>query len=62
MKYKHYYIGRKCFVNVYRNIEKKHLFHIKIHRYNDPTIIVFEFKWRHFGFDLGYSNKKTKVL
>ncbi len=51
MKYKHYLIGKRGFVNTYSFLDKrKFLCHIL--RY--PGLWIFEFKYKRIGFDIGF--------
>lgn len=61
MKYKHFYIGRKCFANLYRRIDRHGAKWIsRILKYKNPTIIVWEVKFNTWAFDLGYNGAKKK--
>jgi hypothetical protein len=54
MNYKHYLIGRKGFMNVYTNLKSNRKGIFRILRYDSPRLIIWEVKFKKYGFDIGY--------
>jgi hypothetical protein len=54
MKYKHYLIGRKGFVNIYKELPKRYKLLSHILRYKNDGLWIWEFKYKTFGFDIGF--------
>jgi hypothetical protein len=51
MNYKHYYIGKRGWVNIYSALKNVKL---TCHILRYSGLWIFEFKYKTFGFDIGF--------
>lgn len=59
MKYKHYCLFRKGWVNTYRKIDNGYYYkkpEAEFHNY--PDLWVFDFKFHNWGFDIGFHKNR----